>query len=171
MRRVRAALAAVPLLTAPILLASCGDGDGGPVTYRAVDLATGEDTSITSLRGEPALLMSWTTWCTECDEALSGIQAFADSRQARDITVVAVNLDAGDVAGEIDAKIADHGLTTIVWRDRHNDFARAFGALGVPTTVVLGADGSVAGIFPGAVDLGAADVVDALERARGGPPS
>ncbi len=160
------ALSIVPLLTAPILLAACGDAEGGPVTYRAVDLTTGEDTSIASLRGAPALLMSWTTWCTECDEALTGIEAFAGSPDARGVTIVAVNLDAGDVGAEIDAKIADHDLTTTLWRDRRNDFERAFGALGVPTTVVLGADGSVAGVFPGAVDLGAPDVLEALARAR-----
>lgn len=167
MRRVRAFLAVVPLLAAPVLLAACSSEPGGAATYTAVDLATGERTSVESLRGRPVLLVSWTTWCTECDDALAGIEAFARSPRSRDVAVVAVNLDAADVTSEIDAKLADHGLTTTVWRDRRNDFARAFGALGVPTVVVLGIDGSVTATFPGAVTLDGPDVLDALARARG----
>lgn len=165
MRRVRAAAVLVPLVAAPFLLAACARDDA-PAGYEAVDLDTGERTTVASLRGEPAVLMSWTTWCTECDEALAGLQAFAGSAAARGVTVVAVNLDASDVAAAIDEKLADHQLTTLVWRDRRNDFERAFGALGVPTTVILAADGSVAGTFPGAVDLARADVRAALVSAR-----
>lgn len=170
MRRFSSLLRAGLVLAAVLALFACG-GPAGPVAYEAKDLATGDDVSVASLRGRPTLLVSWTTWCTECDEELAGLQAFATSRAAAGLHIVAVNLDAADVTDEIEAKIAAHGLTTALWRDRRNDFKRVFGAIGVPTTVLLDADGNVAGTFAGAVDFEDRDVLDALERVRSDPGS
>jgi peroxiredoxin len=148
------------------LAAGCG-GSGSDV-YAATDLVTGAPVSVEDLRGGPALLVSWATWCRECDEELAGLQAFATSAEAEGVAIVAVNLDAADVEEDIEAKVDRHGLTVGLWRDRRNDFRGAFGALGVPTTVVLDAEGEVVGTFPGAVDFDDDDVLAALEEARGG---
>lgn len=150
------------------LAAACGDSGGtAAVSYGAKDLVNGAEVSVASLRGTPVMLVSWATWCAECDEVLSGLQTFADSNAADGIEIVAVNIDAADVTDEINAKIDRHALTTSLWRDKRNEFKRAFGALGVPTTVVLDANGTVVGLFPGAVDYTDQSVVDALEQARG----
>lgn len=164
----RPALAVLVLLGALLggsLLTGCGGGGGG-VSYEVADLATGEPVSVSSFRGEPVLLVSWATWCRECDEELAGLQAFADSDAAEGIRIVAVNLDAADVEDEIDAKIAKHGLSVDLWRDRRNEFKRTFSALGVPTTVLLDAEGEVVGTFPGAIDFDDADVLAALDDVR-----
>ena len=160
--RVRSVLVAAALT---LLLVSCGGGEGG-TGYEVADLATGEPVSVSSLRGEPVLLVSWATWCRECDEELAGLQEFADSDAAQGIHIVAVNLDAADVEDEIDAKVAKHGLSVDLWRDRRNEFKRTFGALGVPTTVLLNADGEVVGTFPGAIDFDDADVLAAIDDVR-----
>lgn len=150
--------------------AGCGGGGGGDAaSYRATDMGTGEEVSVDDLAGRPILLVSWATWCAECDELLGGLQAFADSPAAEGVEVVAVNLDASDTA-EIDAKIDDHGLTTGLWRDRRNEFKRSFGALGVPTSVVIDVDGAVVASFPGAVDFAGDEVASALASAQGGAP-
>lgn len=161
---LRLALAA--LVAVPALVAGCGGGGDGAVDYTATDMATGEEVSVDDLRGRPALLVSWATWCRECDEELDGLAAFAGSPEAEGIEIVAVNLDAAEVTDEIEAKIERHGLTTTLWRDRRNEFKRAFGALGVPTTVLLDAEGTVAGVFPGAVDFADDEVLDALAAVR-----
>ena len=160
--RVRSVLVAAVLT---LLLVSCGGGEGG-TGYEIADLATGEPVSVSSLRGEPVLLVSWATWCRECDEELAGLQEFADSDADEGIHIVAVNLDAADVDDEIDAKVAKHGLSVDLWRDRRNEFKRTFGALGVPTTVLLNADGEVVGTFPGAIDFDDADVLAAIDDVR-----
>ena len=160
--RVRSVLVAAALT---LLLVSCGGGEGG-TGYEVADLATGEPVSVSSLRGEPVLLMSWATWCRECDDELAGLQEFADSDAAEGIHIVAVNLDAADVDDEIDAKVAKHGLSVDLWRDRRNEFKRTFGALGVPTTVLLNADGEVVGTFHGVIDFDDADVLAAIDDVR-----
>jgi thiol-disulfide isomerase/thioredoxin len=148
-----------------MVLAACGSEDSGS-SYAATDMVSGEEVSVDSLQGRPALLVSWTTWCTECDEELAGLAAFADSPEAKGIEIVAVNLDAAHVEDEIDAKVSEHGLTTTLWRDRRNEFRSAFGAIGVPTTVLLDADGEVVGTFPGAIDFEDAEVLEALDDLR-----
>lgn len=156
------------LVSVLVLVAGCGDGRGtSTVAYTAADLATGNEVSVSSLRGAPVLLVSWATWCNECDAELSGLQDFAESNAAAGIEIVAVNIDASDVGDEINAKIAKHGLTTSLWRDKRNEFKRAFGALGVPTSVLLDASGAMIGLFPGAVDFQEQQVLDALEHVRG----
>jgi peroxiredoxin len=167
-RRTWARRAGVVPLVLGLALGSlgCSGRTDRPVSYTAHDLATGNEVSVSDLRGRPVLLVSWTTWCRECDTELAGIQQFAASDAARGIAVVAVNLDATDAVDEIQAKIRRHGLTTALWRDRHNDFKRAFGTLGVPTTVLLDRDGRFVAAFPGAVDFGDDDVLRALERVR-----
>ncbi len=170
MRRLVGSLAmAVALAVAVAVLvgAGCGAGGGAP-GYAAVTLDGGEEVSVADLRGRPALLVSWATWCRECDEELAGLQEFAASPAADGVQVVAVNIDAAEVDDEIAAKVERHGLTVQLWRDRQNRFRSAFGALGVPTTVVLDADGTVVGTFPGAVDFDADEVLAALDRARPG---
>ena len=147
------------------LLAACGGGGGG-TDYAVADLRTGEPVSVADLAGEPVLLVSWATWCRECDEELAGLQEFAESDSADGIRIVAVNLDAADVEDEIDAKIAKHGLEVELWRDRRNEFKRTFSALGVPTTVLLDREGEVVGTFPGAIDFDDEEVLAALDEVR-----
>lgn len=165
-RPTLAVLALVVAVLGGSLLAGCGGGGDGGLSYEVADLATGEPVSVSSFRGEPVLLVSWATWCRECDEELAGLQAFAESDAAEGIRIVAVNLDAADVEDEIDAKIAKHGLSVDLWRDRRNEFKRTFGALGVPTTVLLNPEGQVVGTFPGAIDFDDADVLAALDDVR-----
>jgi thiol-disulfide isomerase/thioredoxin len=159
------------LLAALLLVTACGAAVEEREPYGATDLRTGAAVSVADLAGAPALLVSWTTWCTECDEVLGGLRSFSESPAAARLEIVAVNLDVGDVDDEIDAKLADHGLSTTLWRDRRNEFKRAFGALGVPTAVLLDAEGRVAGTFPGAVDFENGPISEALAGiASGSPP-
>jgi peroxiredoxin len=150
-----------------LTLAACAGPASEASGYQALDLRTGEPVTVTDLRGQPVLLTSWTTWCAECDEVLGGLSEFADDSRSAGVTLVAVNLDAGDVDYEIAAKLETHALDVTLWRDRRNEFRRAFGALGVPTSVLLDADGRVAGVFPGAVDFGEEGISQAIERVLG----
>lgn len=149
-------------------LVGCAGQGGGGVDYEAVALRSGEPVAIEDLRGEPAVLVSWATWCQECDEELTRLQDFAESRAADGVRVIAVNLDAASVEKEIDAKIERNGLTVELWRDRRNGFKRAFGALGVPTTVILDRDGEVISTHPGAIDFDDPAVRTALAEVDGG---
>ncbi len=155
------------LIVGVAAIAGCGGGNtDGAVDYAASDLRTGAPVSAAALRGRPAVLVSWATWCNECDEVLDSVRELSVSSQAEGLEVVAVNLDAASVEDEIDAKLERHDVRATLWRDKKNAFKRAFGALGVPTVVVLDGRGAVVRTFPGAVDFGDAEVRAALEEAR-----
>src|SRR5690606_6792382 len=91
--RMRRTLAMVLAAAVLALAAGCGgDGGGGDAaSYRATDMDTGEEVSVDDMHGRPVLLVSWATWCAECDELLGGLQAFADSPAAEGVEIVAVN--------------------------------------------------------------------------------
>lgn len=145
------------------MLVSCGSTTG-PISYEVTDLSTGEPVSLESLPDGPSLLVSWATWCRECDEELARLQAFADSEQADGLNIVAVNLDAAHVDDAIWDKVDRHGLTVALWRDQRNTFRSVFGALGVPTSVLLNTQGEVVGTFPGAVNFEDTAILEALEK-------
>lgn len=165
-RRIAARLALATVLVA-VLAAGCGGGDAAGVTYRASELRTGKAVSLESLSGKPLMLTSWATWCKECDEVLGGLQSFSTSAEARGLTIVAVNLDAANVDDEINAKVERHHLDVILWRDQRNAFKRSFGALGVPTTVLIDRKGRVIQTFPGAVDFADRTVLEAIDKTLG----
>ncbi|MEO6988309.1 MAG: TlpA disulfide reductase family protein [Aquihabitans sp.] len=168
--RPRRTLRLLPLVLIALVglstLAACGGDSGAAVDYEAAEMDTGDPVSVTSLRGDPVLLVSWATWCRQCDEELARLQDFATSDDADGVTIVAVNLDAASVDDEIAAKIEQHQLTVPQWRDRRNDFKRTFKAIGVPTTVLIDADGMVAGTFPGALDFDNEEFVASLDEVR-----
>jgi len=163
-RRLLAFIAMLTIVGAGSATGCTGSGDDA---YSAKQLRTGEEVSVTSLKGKPAMLVSWATWCRNCDEELARLQEFESSEASDGISVVAVNLDAASVEDEIDAKIERHGLTVELWRDQTNDFKRHFGALGVPTTVLLDVNGDVVQSFPGVVDFDDPEVAAALKKANG----
>jgi thiol-disulfide isomerase/thioredoxin len=158
----------VAVVVAVVAVAGCGGVDRAAPGYTATDLRSGDRVDLASLRGRPAVLSAWTTWCHNCDEDLALLGAFSRSPASRPFEVVAVNLDVASVEDEIDAKIEAHDLEVTLWRDRTNRFRSAFGAVGVPTTVVLDARGTVVRLLPGAVDFTDPEVVAALAAARAG---
>lgn len=166
MRRTFARRALAPVVVIAALAGCGGGGGGGSADYEVTELRSGDAVSVESLRGHPVVLVSWATWCRECDEELAGLQEFASSPEASGVEIVAVNIDAGDATEAIDEKVAEHGLTTRLWRDRRNEFKAAFGALGVPTTVLLDAEGEVVGLYPGAIDFEDGEVLEALAALR-----
>ncbi len=132
--------------------------------------ATGDGRSITlaELRGRPVLLSSWATWCSECKEEFPGLQRTWRDRQAAGLQVIAVNVDGPLPGRAIRAVLDKYGLTMPVWLDSNNAYAITFHALGVPTSVLLDADGHVVKQWNGQIDFGNAEVKTILDQVLGG---
>lgn len=156
----------VGLLAMALIAGGCAGDRGDASEYSATELRSGDPVTVETMRGDAVVLVSWATWCRECDAELTRLQAFADSAEADGLQVIAVNIDAADVEEEIDEKITRNGLEVTLWRDRRNDFRRSFGALGVPTTVLLDREGVVAGTFPGGADFESPELAAALEQVK-----
>jgi thioredoxin-like negative regulator of GroEL len=114
------------------------------------------------------LLTSWATWCRDCKELLPALERLHDER-GEELHVVAVNVNAGGGEERIETMVDDYGLKMELWRDRDNDFTAAFGAPGVPTSVLVDEDGAVVQRWPGAIDLESDEIVRAVDDALRSP--
>jgi thiol-disulfide isomerase/thioredoxin len=159
--------------------AGCSSGDTvakretwGTAGFTGFDLATHDRVGTAQLRGRPAMLVAWATWCGECRTELPALQRYYERMPASSpLQVVAVDVDTGGASYEVRKAAYEAGLTMPVWVDPRDRFRSTFGVFGVPSTVLLDSSGEVFRVLPGAVDLDDPDVrrtlAELVEGARG----
>lgn len=149
-----------PLAVVALVLAACGGGDGD-AGFRAVDLVTGEERSAADVRGSPALLAGWATWCVPCERELPALEEALPELERAGIRVVAVNVDAAGVdQADVDAMIERLAPSLESWRDSDSTLLGAYESFVMPFSVLLDADGDVIRTWNGALDPD--DVLPAL---------
>jgi peroxiredoxin len=138
-----------------------------PSEYSAQDLHNGQSVLLSEYRGFAIVLMSWATWCMDCEEELTALENLWISERERGLVVIAVNLDSLNANERIEEMVNGYDLTYPVWRDPENVFFSTFNAPGIPTTVLLNKQGTVLRAWVGPVDFESADVKSEIEAALG----
>lgn len=96
--------------------------------------------TLATLRGHPAMIVFWASWCGPCHAEAPAIERFARSAAARGRIV---GIDDGDNTTDARKFIAHYGWTFPVLSDPHGTTAGQFGVLGLPTTIVLDDQGRI----------------------------
>lgn len=109
----------------------------------------GDPVSIAQYRGRVVVMNLWATWCPPCREELPDLQRLyaADARRG----LVVIGVDQGESAARASAFAASLGVRFPIWIDAQQAYGRAYDALGFPTTVIVGRDGTIARGFDGAL--------------------
>ncbi|MGD9724237.1 MAG: redoxin domain-containing protein [Pirellulales bacterium] len=130
-------LPAPPDAPSPMLGQKVGD-------FSFVD-AQGESVSPQSLTGKIVVLDLWATWCGWCFEGFPNLQKVYDQYKDNDkVAILAVNTDDVTVSDEkVRASFAKARLTIPIVRDSKRMADAAFQIQGLPTMIILGADGAV----------------------------
>jgi peroxiredoxin len=103
----------------------------------AVRLLDGEEVSLSDYRGRPLLLQFWATWCPVCRLEQGSIDAIA-----RDHQVLSVSLD--DMGPrEMQQWMAEQGVSYPVSFDDNGQISRRYGVGGVPTSIIVDAQGGI----------------------------
>lgn len=163
--RRRRVFAAVTVLVA-LWGAACSSAPsaGEAIAYEAVEAATGAPVSLADLRGRPALLSSWTTWCVPCRVELPRMEKLYEARAADGLQVVVVNIDApGTDEAAITAFADKLGLTMPRWRDPAGDFTTVFRGFALPMSVLVDASGEVVHTWHGPMNPADDDVREVLD--------
>ncbi len=119
-------------------------GSGGG-TGRAAPALPREDlvapaVTVAALRGHPAFLTFWASWCGPCGEEAAALERFSRQLPGR-ARLVGVNWE--DARSDARAFIREHHWTFTSLRDGSGEVGRAYGVAGLPTTFVLDARGRV----------------------------
>jgi thiol-disulfide isomerase/thioredoxin len=144
---------------------------GKPAPKFVLATADGKAVDLEELRGRVVVLDFWASWCGPCMQALPMLHDVAKWTQAEQLPVTVLTINVWEVrdpnANGPDARLASakqtwqkRGFTLPVAMDYTDETAHAYGVSGIPTTVVIRADGVVHEVHVG----GGANYVDDLKR-------
>lgn len=92
--------------------------------------------------GPPTLLNVWATWCTSCQEEMAALDSLKREYAPKGLRVIAVSVDNGDIS-RVRRFAATNKLEMIVAHDPASVINQRFDLVGVPTTFVIGKNGTL----------------------------
>jgi peroxiredoxin len=110
----------------------------------ALQTLEGQTVQLSSLRGQTVVLNFWATWCGPCRIEIPQFASFAEANP--DIPVLGIATDG--TPGELKAAAKKLGITyPVLVADAAT--VKAYGVDTLPTTVIVGPDGSIQGAHAG----------------------
>lgn len=117
--------------------------------FTLVRLDTGEETTLSALRGKPIILNFWATWCGPCRAEMPALQA-AYERYGDDLLVVGV--DQGEERAVVERFLDELEITFPVLMDEDMRVGRDYRILGLPTTFFIDRQGIIRQVHAGQIN-------------------
>lgn len=130
--------------------------------FTALDME-GNKVSLSDYIGKPIVVNFWATWCGPCKMELPAFEN-AYNEYGEEVTFLMVNMTDGerDTEGSVKAFIEDNGYTFPVFFDTKFSAASAYNVTGIPMTLYINADGTLADSHVGMIQEKA--LVKAIEE-------
>jgi thiol-disulfide isomerase/thioredoxin len=106
----------------------------------------GEPLALTDYRGKPVVLNFWASWCPSC---VAEMPEFEKVHQRLKAEVVFLGIDQRDDRSAAEELAGRTGVTYRLAEDPDGRVYDAFGGVGMPTTVFIGANGEVVDVVTG----------------------
>lgn len=119
------------------------------------------------VKGTPAVINFWATWCTPCIREMPALDRFAEFAGGRGVVVLAVSQDRGGASVAKEFLDKEHLTRLEVLTDAEGDAGRSWGVRGLPTTLFLNAEGWEVARLEGMADWDAATAWTVVEGLRG----
>lgn len=167
---VRYTLALLVSLLSAALFLTRAQGVGTPAPNFTLLRSDGEVVQLDDLKGRPVLLNVWATWCPPCTEELPFLERIALEVEGA-LEVVLINNAESLERATAFLEAQDIGLKTLgnaartervrfrgagVRLDTTQEVLRRYRVLGMPTSVFVGADGTIQAVWVGLVTPGKA---------------
>ena len=152
MKRLHAVAAALVLL-APVLFGA----DVSAKALRAAGLQSvregtryidfelsdlrGNSRKLSDFQGKLIILNFWATWCPPCRAEMPSMERLYRKLKAEGLEIVAIDLREG--ANLVEPFVKEYSLTFPVLLDRDGRVGAKYGVRSIPTTYVIGRDGTV----------------------------
>jgi thiol-disulfide isomerase/thioredoxin len=151
-------VAALTMATAPLRLPDL-----------AFDDAEGKPKKLSDWRGKTVLLNLWATWCVPCRKEMPALDALQTRLGGKDFEVVAVNIDTRDPEKPKnflkEANLTKLGYFTDQKAKVFQDLKAIGRALGMPTSVLVDAQGCEIATIAGPAEWASDDAVNLLKAA------
>ena len=126
----------------------------------------GQPVTIEAFRGKLVVLNLWAQWCPPCLNEMPSLDRLAQTLPADQFAIVTVTKDElGDTASK--RAFTRLGLSHLkLYLDPPGEIAKEVGARGLPTTLILGGDGTPLLFREGEIDWDSAEMVAYLRKLR-----
>jgi peroxiredoxin len=114
---------------------------GAPAPDFTLLALTGEEVTLSDLRGRVVLVNFWATWCGPCRLEMPHIQKKYAGTEGQGLTVLAINMD--EAASDVSAFADELGLTFPILMDAGNAVTTLYRVRGFPTTFFINRDGMI----------------------------
>ncbi len=142
------------------------DPPRAPAEARFLD-AEGTPHQLADFRGKGLIVNLWATWCVPCVAEMPALQAAAGKLADDGILVLPLSSDRGGAA-VVRAFYEAHKLTALpIWLDPKGEAARAWGARGLPTSLIIDRQGLERGRLEGGIAWASEDALATVRRLVG----
>jgi len=111
-----------------------------------------------TVKGKPALLIFWASWCPVCREQTASFQEAFDRTKKKGLRVMAVNIGVKETLASAKKYALENRLTLPIYFDGDRSVSKAFNVASTPTILLLDRTGKVVS-KANEIDL---DAIDAL---------
>jgi cytochrome c biogenesis protein CcmG, thiol:disulfide interchange protein DsbE len=122
-------------------LASSSGRTGRPAPPLPNEHLSGRTVTLAALRGHPALVTFWASWCEPCEHEAPALERFSRGLDAR-ATLVGVNWSDPSLSAAR-SFVKRYGWTFPNLRDPQGSAGLGYGVTGLPTTFVIDSTGRV----------------------------
>lgn len=118
----------------------------------AVPALSGGPSGLAAYRGRIVVMNLWASWCPPCRAEMPDLQRLYEAYRSKNVIVLGV--DQGESAERVGAFAQSLGIHYPILLDEQQQYGRVYAALGLPTTVIVDRNGTVARGFDGPLSYG-----------------
>jgi peroxiredoxin len=109
----------------------------------SLSTTSGQNVTLSNLRGQVVLVNIWATWCPPCQAEMPAMQRIYQEYQAQGFEILAVNSTAQDTLSKLEPFISKYALTFPVLLDEKGEVTRLYGVFSLPSSFFIGKDGLI----------------------------
>ncbi len=142
-----------------------------PLPVIAFEGPDGKPTTLAAFRGKTVLLNLWATWCAPCRKEMPALDRLQAQLGGKDFEVLALNLDTRNLEKR-KAFLDEIGAKSLAFyadpkADALQKLKASAKALGLPTTILIDAQGCALGVMQGPAEWDSPDAQALIKAAMG----
>lgn len=130
---------------------------GEPAPEFRLKTLGGTAVALSELKGRPVVINFWATWCPPCRVEMPMLATAQQTHQDAGLEVLAVNLTDQEYLKDVRKFVAEFAMPFRVALDEKGRVRSRYGLVALPTTVFIGADGTVQVVHSGPISAAALD--------------
>ncbi len=110
---------------------------------------SGEEVSLSSLKGKPVLVNLWASWCLPCRKEMPALERTYQDYRGEGFTILAVNATSQDQIDKVNAFVKEYQLNFPILLDKNGEIIKAYQLSAFPTSFFISADGVIQDVVIG----------------------